>query len=614
MDFLENMRKSLDAMNGATATNQNYKTASDKKYVPDNVQRRIDTLFEKIDSAYPNGVISGLYNDHKKWAETALDIARTLGYDGVKDFFEAYGYTYENKAMGRPKNDNDELIAELKKRYVNGPTCTTIRDLYAENPDLSSRLESFRTNQKDFNGMTFAKYLVSEGLLIEKNTTNVYLEELSKLKQRYTTPFNGTVTDLQYLNPDINWNQIKINSSSSMLKLLEDEGIIAKKHSRVVLEHDKEYFDNIIDALKLDSESNGIVYAESKAVAEYFKTKGEISYSDLEILCNKYYGKKLALHLVDIGVLSIYAKEVSNEVRLECVINELSERYINRKNKRYFITDLERDNPDLPIKSMKAWIKSIHDSEPLDYLIKVGILVPQPINQYYDTTEYDDIEANKNENSQIDHSVYKKFADNRYMHIDEIDKSYYSDIISLTDTVKALTKKAITVVDGKNTFNVVYDAKRYLNYAAEYCNARAADPFTITDYYYNSDIKVDESSGMLINAPYGYIPDSIKPIKDSIAVHRSFVFVEVAKKCYDDKMIEELLKLFPKKKDGTLNRGRVLRIVSCFKVTFDGEYYELIATPVDDTTLKITGRHVGFNMNSVRNICDDVFATTDLFV
>ena len=119
---------------------------------------------------------------------------------------------------------------------------------------------------------------------------------------------------------------------------------------------------------------------------------------------------------------------------------------------------------------------------------------------------------------------------------------------------------------------------------------------------------------MLINAPYGYIPDSIKPIKDSIAVHRSFVFVEVAKKCYDDKMIEELLKLFPKKKDGTLNRGRVLRIVSCFKVTFDGEYYELIATPVDDTTLKITGRHVGFNMNSVRNICDDVFATTDLFV
>ena len=62
------------------------------------------------------------------------------------------------------------------KRYVNGPTCTTIRDLYAENPDLSSRLESFRTNQKDFNGMTFAKYLVSEGLLIEKNITNVYLE------------------------------------------------------------------------------------------------------------------------------------------------------------------------------------------------------------------------------------------------------------------------------------------------------------------------------------------------------------------------------------------------------------------------------------------------------
>ena len=40
---------------------------------PENIKKRIDTLFAKLDGAYPDRVIIGLQKDHKKWDETARD-------------------------------------------------------------------------------------------------------------------------------------------------------------------------------------------------------------------------------------------------------------------------------------------------------------------------------------------------------------------------------------------------------------------------------------------------------------------------------------------------------------------------------------------------------------
>ena len=59
---------------------------------PDRIKDRIKTLFERIDSAYPDKIIVGLHSNHKKMGETVSEIYKALGYESGKDFLEAYGY------------------------------------------------------------------------------------------------------------------------------------------------------------------------------------------------------------------------------------------------------------------------------------------------------------------------------------------------------------------------------------------------------------------------------------------------------------------------------------------------------------------------------------------
>lgn len=65
---------------------------------PENIKKRLATLFAKLNEAYPNKVIRNLERDHHKWAETITELYRALGYPDRKAFLEAYGYTVEHVA------------------------------------------------------------------------------------------------------------------------------------------------------------------------------------------------------------------------------------------------------------------------------------------------------------------------------------------------------------------------------------------------------------------------------------------------------------------------------------------------------------------------------------
>lgn len=58
---------------------------------PASIKKRLDILFPKLNQAYPDKKISGLYKDHKKWAETVTELYRALGYPDGTSFLEAYG-------------------------------------------------------------------------------------------------------------------------------------------------------------------------------------------------------------------------------------------------------------------------------------------------------------------------------------------------------------------------------------------------------------------------------------------------------------------------------------------------------------------------------------------
>ena len=137
---------------------------------PERIRKRLVTLFEKLDSAYPDRVIVGLHKNHKKWGETVTELYRLLGYPDGNAFLMAYGYRVkvsDNKG-GRPKGDYAATIRELKKRYATGPVCITVEELKAANPDLAPGFHTLQNQAQAAFGMSFAKYLTQEGIIVGK--------------------------------------------------------------------------------------------------------------------------------------------------------------------------------------------------------------------------------------------------------------------------------------------------------------------------------------------------------------------------------------------------------------------------------------------------------------
>ncbi len=137
---------------------------------PEKLKKRMNTLFEKLNSAYPDRNIVGLHNDHKKWGETVTELYRELGYPDGKSFLEAYGYKYGTKDFsgGRPKSvDPEAIIKELQKKYPNGSPFKTADELFA-GTEYESKLKTIKNCANDVFGMPLGKYLLSIGLIQSK--------------------------------------------------------------------------------------------------------------------------------------------------------------------------------------------------------------------------------------------------------------------------------------------------------------------------------------------------------------------------------------------------------------------------------------------------------------
>ncbi len=131
---------------------------------PANIRRRLDTLFAKLDGAYPDRQISRLHIDHPQWGETVTELYRLLGYPDGRALLEAYGYTVISAANGRPAANNcTEAIEELKRRYPNGSGFKTMTELKDANSDLP--FKSMSNAAQSLFGMSLSKYLKELGIL-----------------------------------------------------------------------------------------------------------------------------------------------------------------------------------------------------------------------------------------------------------------------------------------------------------------------------------------------------------------------------------------------------------------------------------------------------------------
>lgn len=189
---------------------------------PVNIRVRMDRLFEKLDSAYPDKVIVALTKNHGHWAETVTELYRLLGYPDSWSFLEAYGYQVkvneENGKGGRPVKDRTAVIDELKRRYPR-PVEGSVAFLMEQNPDLAPRIKTLVNSAQSVFGMRLADYLKQEGILAEKKvepksekpvvkqlTPEEKLEQIiSELKRRYPTLKSApkSLTELKEKNADL---------------------------------------------------------------------------------------------------------------------------------------------------------------------------------------------------------------------------------------------------------------------------------------------------------------------------------------------------------------------------------------------------------------------------
>ena len=173
---------------------------------PEKIKKRMDTLFAKLDNAYPDKVIRSLQKDHKKWSETVRELYRLLGYPDGNSFLEAYGYTVQRGEAGRPKTNNyDEVIETLRKRYPDGMPFDRISMIVKENPDLKGVLKTMQNNANALYGMSLKDYFNQIGLFGLRDPKSQLDNLIDQLKLRYRNGAQkpGTITKLLEENQDL---------------------------------------------------------------------------------------------------------------------------------------------------------------------------------------------------------------------------------------------------------------------------------------------------------------------------------------------------------------------------------------------------------------------------
>ena len=330
---------------------------------PEKIKKRLSTLFEKLDGVYPDKVITRLHQDHKRLGEGVTSLYRELGYPDGNSFLEAYGYKVEKPTAGRPKSDHMTVIEELRRRYPSGPTCSKMAQLIEENPDLASKFKNLANQSNQLFGMSFAQFLILNGILIGETPTDRE-EEFQKLKDRYRGhPFVGQMKDLRTENKDIKWSVVewafsRQDSAKTMKSFLIKEGILSEEEKPQALQLLKDRYKNapLIGGLKELKEANP-----------------DIRWSEVEKECRQEgKGKTLSEFLVAEGVLFERAAKSRKEI-LTDYTRSLQDQY-KGKPVPESLEQILTDNPDIPFAFLTKLAHDIHSLSLEDFLVWKGLL------------------------------------------------------------------------------------------------------------------------------------------------------------------------------------------------------------------------------------------------
>ncbi len=365
---------------------------------PKDIRQKIHRLKEKLDSAYPDKVVTRLHTDHKKWGEAVTQLYRLLGYPDGKTFLAAYGYTMQDDKTGRPAGDHMVIVNELKKRYADGAVCGTMSELMAANPDLAPKFKNLANCASKLFGMTFAKYLQQEGILASgaqkkalsaakaqeqaaaqrQRALEAAPGELEKLRQRYQdAPYDGEGSIAQFWakNFDIDRNALQAYASERDLMvqaLLQQEGIWESPQQ--VLERKKRQFDDAVAVLQSRYPAGSFLPESADRLR---RENRDLDLSWLEIWSKSLYQKTAKEYLLSRGLLMDLDSGFLSE-RMAKMSAILQKRYASASVKPATVHAVRQDSPDLPFKDFWKWTRDYQRKSSVEYLVELGVLDMDP--------------------------------------------------------------------------------------------------------------------------------------------------------------------------------------------------------------------------------------------
>ena len=200
---------------------------------PEVIKIRIDNTLKSLNEYYPNHIIEGaIQREHKKLAQTLAGFWQWLGYKDIAEMLAAYGYTYNAKA-GRAKSvDPDAIIAELKRRYPDGTTLKA-GEIKEANPDL--KIKSVMNKAKELFGMTFADYLVEQGIIIAPKKKTAEEIEAEK-KASYADSLKEF--DILIQNALLGWKPLPMDADMLFEEFKSNKAISKRRYSNALKELD----------------------------------------------------------------------------------------------------------------------------------------------------------------------------------------------------------------------------------------------------------------------------------------------------------------------------------------------------------------------------------------
>ena len=287
---------------------------------PEKIQKRLQTLFPKLDVAYPDKVIRSLQRDHKKWAETVTELYRLLGYPDSESFLNAYGYTVERGPAGRQSTvDPHAIITELQKRYPNGTEFEKVDELFDENPDLKANLKTLKNKSTEVFGTSLKAYLMDLGLIGGVNKKRRLSDLIAALKERYPDGSDLPKTV----------NQLKVENADLPIEYLVYTKAIGET-----------------------------------TTLEYLRKKGLIQCAE----------EPEPIFFPEVGTIPSSA---SDEKKMETYIQVLKQRYQNTFVKPRNVSELTEANPDIPVRSLNRYLRSVKGEKSSEsFYIKNGVLRP----------------------------------------------------------------------------------------------------------------------------------------------------------------------------------------------------------------------------------------------